>query len=662
MADGKARKIFDGRYEIVSIVGRGACSVVYYARHDMAPTTEVALKVLLKKQAGQAQLGDRLRKEALALVSCRHRFVVRLDDFHTVGDLSYLSMEYAPHSDLRKYTATLGPKLPIDLAELFLLQSSEALGFVHKAGVVHRDLKPDNILVINQKECRLADFGVAVLPGEESSLEELRQGVGTMDYMAPEVLDGTGYDRRSDVYALAVTFYELLTGRHPFAGVPLAQQIDARLDGAIPPLREIAPEVPAYLSKAIMQALSFDPARRFPTGKEFNQMILVGRAQMKLEPSGETAAPKPPAPKTAPPKAQPPSAAAPSPTGPSTARPNPAPPVRGAPAAPPPRAPQSAIPVPERSPVDSNGPRMTPTTKRVTGEVEQPPKPPVEDEPVRMVANAAPPPSDTRPTVQLPSDAPEATTPRGLAAVALAGADSEGDAGRTIPPSQRNGGIAVSGPGLTSRNVLTNKKRETVKETKEKGSPFGAKPTGKAETPKAPKPKKVSALSQKDPKKSALMTVSIVVFFIILGYGNIFLKKNFNIDIAQKIIDISIGGPEPTSSFIPTFTGGTLTFPALPPGAYTGTMTGLIPGRSVPLSILSFSEQGFLVILPGIEGWSPSTVALDGLPTEASSIRIASNGFVVELSGQPVDDEVVGYFKNMLTGEEGEWRVRPIQR
>jgi hypothetical protein len=82
----------------------------------------------------------------------------------------------------------------------------------------------------------------------------------------------------------------------------------------------------------------------------------------------------------------------------------------------------------------------------------------------------------------------------------------------------------------------------------------------------------------------------------------------------------------------------------------------------VPLSILSFSEQDFLVLLPGVEGWSPSTVAIDGLPTEASSIRISSNGFVIELSGQAVDDEVVGYFKNMLTGEEGEWRIRPIQR
>jgi serine/threonine-protein kinase len=645
MSDGKARKIFDGRYEIVSIVGRGACSVVYHARHAMAPTTEVALKVLLKKQVGQAQLGDRLRKEALALVSCRHRYVVRLDDFHTVGDLSYLSMEYAPHSDLRKYTATLGPRLPANLAELFLLQSSEALGFVHKAGIVHRDLKPDNILIINPKECRLADFGVAVLPGEESSLEELRHGVGTMDYMAPEVLEGTGYDRRSDVYALAVTFYELLTGRHPFAGVPLAQQIDVRRDGAIPPLQEITPDVPAYLSKAIMQALRFDPAERFPTGKEFNQIILVGRAQRKLEPSTETAAPKSPPRKPAAAHTSSP-AAAPTPELPDLA----------------PRPPEA----PAAARLRPSGADRAPLTQPVEPSHEQPraEAPPPVDESVRLVANAAPPPSETRPAAPLPSNTAESTPARGLAAIALAGTTTAGDAGRTIPPSQRSGGIALSAPATSSRENSTSKMRDPVNETpqKEKRSPFGAKPTGKADSPKTPRPKKVSALSQKDPKKSALMTISIVVFFIILGYGNIFLKKNFNIDIAQKIIDISIGSPDPTSSFIPTFNGGTLTFPALPPGAYAGTMTGLLPGKTVPLSILSFSEQDFLVLLPGVEGWSPSTVAIDGLPTEASSIRISSNGFVIELSGQAVDDEVVGYFKNMLTGEEGEWRIRPIQR
>src|SRR5258708_4266186 len=105
-ADKRRAKIFDGRYEILSIVGRGSCSVVYHARHILSPFGEVALKVLLARnepRGSKESTGDRLRKEALAMVSSRHRYVVRLDDFHSIDGLSYLSMEYAPYGDLVKF-------------------------------------------------------------------------------------------------------------------------------------------------------------------------------------------------------------------------------------------------------------------------------------------------------------------------------------------------------------------------------------------------------------------------------------------------------------------------------------------------------------------------------------------------------------------------------
>lgn len=586
MADAKGRKIFDGRYEILAIVGRGACSVVYHARHAMTPSSEVALKVLLNKSAGQQILADKLRKEALALVSSRHRYVVRLDDFHTVGELSYLSMEYAPHSDLRKYAQTLGSTLPPDIGELFLIQSSEALSFVHKAGLVHRDLKPDNILVVNPRECRLADFGVAVLPGEESSLEELRLGVGTFDYMAPEVLQGTGYDRRSDVYALGVTFYELLSGRHPFAGLPLAQQIEARQDGAVKPLSELAPEVPTHLATSIMQAMRFDPRDRFPSGKEFNQTILIGRAQRKLTPV-----------------------------------------VGGAP----PVAPPTAAP-PEAQSV----PRAEATAER-------------------LVANAPPPPSQ-------PPSAPTATTSATAPRAETMGTPVTPEG--PTPPRAAPEAMAASdlvARRSVSRNERTTTERGAVTERQPQGPPVEKRSSGKA-TVTPQKPGIFGALAHKDPRKSALLTASIVVFFIILAYGNVFIKRTFDIDIAQQLIDYSIGGSGPVSSFIPEYTGQTLSFPALPPGSYAGTMTGLVPGRTVPLTMLSFAEQGFLVVIPGVEGMTPATVSLAELPSDAAAIRVATSGFIIEMSGQPIDDEVVGYFKNMLTGEEGEWRARPIRR
>src|SRR5690606_21844946 len=145
-------------------------------------------------------------------VSCHHRYVVRLDDFHSIGDLSYLSMEYAPEADLRKYLAKKGGRLGIGQAEEYLRQTLEALDYVHRVGIIHRDIKPDNLLVLDENEIRLGDFGVALLPGDDPDSDEARLAIGTIDYMAPEVLSGKECSIASDLYALGVSFYETLSG------------------------------------------------------------------------------------------------------------------------------------------------------------------------------------------------------------------------------------------------------------------------------------------------------------------------------------------------------------------------------------------------------------------------------------------------------------------
>jgi serine/threonine-protein kinase len=344
---------------------------VYHARHAVAPSSEVALKVLLNEKDQKAN-GEKLRKEALAMVSSRHKYVIRLDDFHSVGDLCYLSMEYAPESDLRKYIAKTGGRLHPVQAELFLLQLAEALAFMHRSGIVHRDIKPDNILVVTAKEIRLADFGVAVLPGEQSSLAELQKGVGTMDYMAPEVLEGKKYDLQSDIYALGVTFYELLSGKHPFAAAPLIEQLTIRKDGKFPHLRQIAPEVPAYLANVIMQAMSYEPSTRFPSTKELAQALLMNRtkpaetkpqtqATSAISATAQTQPPAaPPAPKasaaTAPQASAP--ASAPRPTAPTAASPAPAAPAQTAQASTTSQAPKATptAPATGTTPVTPGGP------------------------------------------------------------------------------------------------------------------------------------------------------------------------------------------------------------------------------------------------------------------------------------------------------------------
>lgn len=265
---GKQKKIFDGRYEILAIVGRGSRSFVYYARHAGEESREVAIKVLLNQKDGSSTR-EKMRKEALAMVSSHHRSVIRLDDFHSVGDLSYIAMEYAPEADLRKFLAKQPNKVLTPAhAEKFLRQAAEALDFVHLVGILHRDIKPDNILVINAEELRLGDFGVALLPGDDSSPEDLRRAVGTLDYLAPEVIEGSACDVRSDIYSLCVTFYEVLAGVNPFANVPLAQQLERRRDQSIPPISTLVTGIPENLSAVIMKGLKFDASERFQSVKE----------------------------------------------------------------------------------------------------------------------------------------------------------------------------------------------------------------------------------------------------------------------------------------------------------------------------------------------------------------------------------------------------------
>jgi serine/threonine protein kinase len=263
----KKRKIFDGRYEVISIVGRGIDSVVYHARHLSGAQQEVALKVLVNNKP-KSSMTERLRKEALTLVSCRHKYVVRLDDFHSVADLCYLSMEYAALGDLRKYITAQGTPLSPELGAEFLRQSLEAMEFIHATGVLHRDIKPDNILIITEKEIRLADFGLALLPGDELDLEELQNGVGSLSYLPPEMLEGQFYDSRSDLYSLGVCFYEAMAGFHPFENAPLSEQQNARLDGNIKPLHEINPLIPRNVSAVVASLMRHSVEQRFQTAME----------------------------------------------------------------------------------------------------------------------------------------------------------------------------------------------------------------------------------------------------------------------------------------------------------------------------------------------------------------------------------------------------------
>jgi serine/threonine-protein kinase len=257
-------RVFDDRYLVKSLIGAGRTSRVYHAVHQMSPASEVALKVLTPELAAGGA-AERLRREALAMVSSRHANVIRLDDFHSVGSLCYLSMEYAPMGDLFAYTSRSGGRLPWARAREFLSQACAGLAFVHRAGILHGDVRPDNILVVSGARVALCDFGMSQLPGEGwAAAPDWVGQLGWSPYAAPECAAGTTIDQRSDVYALAATFFETLGGRLPSAA-------DAGRESEL--LREAAPDVPPEAVGALTTAMSPDPGRRPASAAELLKML-----------------------------------------------------------------------------------------------------------------------------------------------------------------------------------------------------------------------------------------------------------------------------------------------------------------------------------------------------------------------------------------------------
>lgn len=609
---GKKKKLFDGRYEVLSIVGRGSCSVVYQARHGSSPSALVALKVLLDKK-NHGSNTDRLRKEALALVSARHKYVVRLDDFHSVGDLCYLSMEYAPESDMRKYAAKIGGRLSPVTAALFMSQAAEALDFVHQVGMVHRDIKPDNILVINDAEIRLADFGVAMLPGENPSVKDLQSGVGTMNYMAPEVLEGQFYDKRSDIYALGVTIYELVSGAHPFAQAALLKQLEIRQDGAFPHISLLVPEIQRELAEAVMRCMAYRGDDRFGSAREIVEALapLVGEAMPEQKAAVQVGADL---------------------ASDSSNR--------------------------DEVYVGTRGAARSKTRERVP--------------------SLAPDGEHTREERGMSSDwdadkskgrvGESGPKKSGLSDSALGGGIASDSYEEDTDGSEETGRRRRGAPRIDQddvRNPTQVLSRESVGRLVEGQPPAGDVPRKKRrEITK----EQQSELASKDRKRRVRVAAACGISMVILYFGSGMVRDS----IRGVLIS---GGTEaveaPAAESIPAIQvgegaslAGEVAFPLLPSGLYSGTLDGFLPNEIVSLTMMSLADKKKLVVILGVEGWSPKVVDLEpfqpgGEHAGSNAIRVAANGFVLDFAGQKANDEIVGTFKNTITGEQGEWKIAP---
>lgn len=268
-----------GPYEIVGELGRGGVGVVYEA-YDPRLDRVVALKTLIAgRDASEAQI-QRFLREVRACAHLRHPHLVAVHDAGKSDGRFYLAMERIDGVALDTLLEERGPLPPREAARL-LLPVVRALEHAHREGFVHRDVKPENILVDGQGEAYLTDFGLALDLSEASRLTRSNQSVGTPAFMAPEQLRGRHDDPRVDIYALGATLYEVLTGRVPFAAESFADLVDRVLLEDPPPPRALRPSISRDLEAIVLKCLEKDPAARYPSAGALAddlERFLEGRA------------------------------------------------------------------------------------------------------------------------------------------------------------------------------------------------------------------------------------------------------------------------------------------------------------------------------------------------------------------------------------------------
>ena len=260
-----------GNYLIDSVIGRGGMSVVYKARHSRLGTS-VALKVLAPELSADDTFRERFLREAQMAAGVDHPNVIPIQDMGLHEDSLYIVMRYVSGGDLRALLNTSGLLEPGQALAL-LMPIARALDAAHAEGLVHRDVKPANILIQRSatgatEHVYLTDFGIA--KSTSSSVSGLTRAggmIGTAEYMAPEQMEGREVSARTDVYALATTFYECLTGRIPFQR-ELEEGVRPPV-GPVPPVGSVRPEFPSALDAAIARALAPNPLDRYATCVEF---------------------------------------------------------------------------------------------------------------------------------------------------------------------------------------------------------------------------------------------------------------------------------------------------------------------------------------------------------------------------------------------------------
>jgi serine/threonine-protein kinase len=282
----QAGTVIDDRYKVISRLGTGGMADVFLAE-DMQLGRNVALKLLHRRFAEDPGFVERFRREAQAAAGLQHPNVVSVYDRGSYDDTYYIAMEYLPGRTLKQLVRDEAPLDPVRAIDI-TIQILKAARFAHRRGVIHRDLKPHNVIIDESDHTKVTDFGIA--RAGASDMTETGSIMGTAQYLSPEQAQGLTVSESSDLYSVAVVLYELLTGRVPFdaeAAVTIALK---HVSEAPPPISEINPNVPPELEQVVMWALNKNPADRPRDADEFVAALEQAKAAILAGASGQRTA------------------------------------------------------------------------------------------------------------------------------------------------------------------------------------------------------------------------------------------------------------------------------------------------------------------------------------------------------------------------------------
>jgi eukaryotic-like serine/threonine-protein kinase len=286
VSDTLLNTLFDGRYRIVRKLGTGGMANVYLAEDEVLGR-RVAIKILNDRHAGDDQFVERFRREAKNAASLSHPNIVSIYDRGEAEGTYYIAMEYLDGRSLKELIVARGPA-PVHVAIDYARQILAAIRFAHRHGIVHRDIKPHNVLVDAEGRLKVTDFGIA--RAGTSQMTEAGSIIGTAQYLSPEQAKGAPVDQTSDLYSVGVVLYELLTGVVPFSGDTPVEIAMKHLSAPPEPPSVKRAEIPRELDLVVLRALAKDPADRYQSAEEMDADLARVARGAAVSPATEEAA------------------------------------------------------------------------------------------------------------------------------------------------------------------------------------------------------------------------------------------------------------------------------------------------------------------------------------------------------------------------------------